>query len=386
MEFGLTEEQKMIRQTAREFADEQLAPLAAEYDRTEEFTAPQAKMLGEIGFLGMMVPEEYGGAGLDTVSYVLAMEEVSRGCASTSVTMTVQNSLVCWPIDYFGNEEQKHRYLPKLASGEMLGCYALSEPSAGSDPASMATTAIEDGDDYILNGSKIFISNGGVAQVAIVWAQTSRELKHRGITCFIVDADTPGFVVGAEEKKLGIRGSNTVELHFENCRVPKTQILGKVGEGFKIAMQTLDGGRIGIAAQAIGIGQACVDAAVKYAHQRHAFGKPLAEIEAIQIKIADMAMEVQASRLLTLHAAWVKDQGARYTKEAAMAKLHASEAATKAAHMAVQIHGGYGYLRDFPVERLYRDARITEIYEGTSEIQRLVISSMTLKEGRLGTE
>jgi alkylation response protein AidB-like acyl-CoA dehydrogenase len=386
MEFGLTEEQKMIRQTAREFADEQLAPLAAEYDRTEEFTAPQAKMLGEIGFLGMMVPEEYGGAGLDTVSYVLAMEEVSRGCASTSVTMTVQNSLVCWPIDYFGNEEQKRRYLPKLASGEMLGCYALSEPSAGSDPASMATTATEDGDHYVLNGSKIFISNGGVAQVAIVWAQTSRELRHKGITCFVVDADTPGFVVGAEEKKLGIRGSNTVELHFENCRVPKAQILGKVGEGFKIAMQTLDGGRIGIAAQAIGIGQACVDAAVKYAHQRHAFGKPLAEIEAIQIKIADMAMEVQASRLLTLHAAWVKDQGARFTKEAAMAKLHSSEAATKAAHMAVQIHGGYGYLRDFPVERLYRDARITEIYEGTSEIQRLVISSMTLKEGRPATE
>jgi len=386
MEFGLTEEQKMIRQTAREFADEQLAPLAAEYDRTEEFTAPQAKMLGEIGFLGMMVPEEYGGAGLDTISYVLAMEEVSRGCASTSVTMTVQNSLVCWPIDYFGNEEQKHHYLPRLASGEMLGCYALSEPSAGSDPASMATTATEDGDHYILNGSKIFISNGGVAQLAIVWAQTSRELKHKGITCFIVDADTPGFVVGAEEKKLGIRGSNTVELHFENCRVPKAQVLGKVGEGFKIAMQTLDGGRIGIAAQAIGIGQACVDAAVKYAHQRHAFGKPLAEIEAIQIKIADMAMEVQASRLLTLHAAWVKDQKLRYTKEAAMAKLHASESATKAAHMAVQIHGGYGYLRDFPVERLYRDARITEIYEGTSEIQRLVISSMTLKEGRPATE
>ena len=386
MEFGFTDEQKLIRQTAREFADEQLAPLAAEYDRTEEFTALQAKLLGQIGFLGMMVPEEYGGAGLDTVSYVLAMEEVSRGCAATSVTMTVQNSLVCWPITYFGNEEQKRHYLPRLATGEFLGCYALSEPSAGSDPASMATTATEEGDEYILNGSKIFISNGGVAQVAIVWAQTSRELKHKGITCFLVDAGTPGFIIGAEEKKLGIRGSNTVELHFENCRVPRSKVLGKVGEGFKIAMQTLDGGRIGIASQALGIGQACVDASVKYAHQRHAFGKPLAEIEAIQIKIADMAMEVQASRLLTLHAAWAKDQGLRYTKEAAMAKLHASEAATKAAHMAVQIHGGYGYLRDFPVERLYRDARITEIYEGTSEIQRLVISSMTLKEGRPATE
>ena len=386
MEFGLTEEQKLIQRTAREFADEKLAPLAAEYDRTEEFTAKQAKWLGEMGFLGMMVPEEYGGSGLDTVSYVMAMEEVSRACASTSVTMTVQNSLVCWPIDHFGNEEQKRKYLVPLAQGEMLGCYALTEPVAGSDPASMATTATEDGDEYVLNGSKIFISNGGVAQVAIVWAQTDRDLKHRGISCFIVDASSPGFTVGAEEKKLGIRGSNTVELHFEDCRVPKANLLGNLGEGFKIAMQTLDGGRIGIAAQALGIGQACIDASTRYAYERQAFGKPLAEIQAIQFKIADMALEVQASRLLTYHAAWLKDQGVRFTKQAAMAKLHASEAATKAAHTAVQIHGGYGYLKDFPVERLYRDARITEIYEGTSEIQRVVISSMTLKESRPATE
>lgn len=386
MDFALSEEQRIIRQTAREFADEQLAPLAAEYDRTEEFTAPQAKMLGEMGFLGMMVPEEYGGSGLDTISYVLAMEEVSRACASSSVTMTVQNSLVCWPIEKFGSEVQKRKYLVPLAKGEILGCYGLSEPAAGSDPASMATTAVEDGDHYILNGSKIFISNGGVSKVAIIWATTDRELKHKGITAFIVESDYPGFQVGAEEKKLGIRGSNTTELHFENCRVPKQNILGNVGDGFKIAMQTLDGGRIGIASQAVGIGQASIDASVRYAHQRHAFGRPLAEIEAIQIKIADMAMEVQASRLLTYHAAFLKDQGVRFSKEAAMAKLHASEAATKAAHMAVQIHGGYGYLRDFPVERLYRDARITEIYEGTSEIQRLVISSMTLKEGRPATE
>lgn len=386
MDFALSEDQRIIRQTAREFADEQLAPLAAEYDRTEEFTAPQAKMLGEMGFLGMMVPEEYGGSGLDTISYVLAMEEVSRTCASSSVTMTVQNSLVCWPISTFGTEEQKQKYLVPLAKGEILGCYGLSEPAAGSDPASMATTAVEDGDSYVLNGSKIFISNGGVSKVILVWATTNKELKHRGITAFIVESDFPGFVVGAEEKKLGIRGSNTTELHFENCRVPKANILGNVGDGFKIAMQTLDGGRIGIAAQAVGIGQASVDASVKYAHQRHAFGRPLAEIEAIQIKIADMAMEVQASRLLTYHAAFMKDQGQRFSKEAAMAKLHASEAATKAAHMAVQIHGGYGYLRDFPVERLYRDARITEIYEGTSEIQRLVISNTVLKEGRPATE
>lgn len=386
MEFGLTEEQKIIKQTAREFADEQLAPLAAESDRTEEFTGPQAKMLGEMGFLGMMVPEEYGGSGLDTVSYVLAMEEVSRACASTSVTMTVQNSLACWPIDYFGSDEQKEKFLTPLAKGDMLGCYALTEPAAGSDPASMATTAVEDGDSYVITGSKIFISNGGVAQICIVWAQTDREMKHRGITCFIVESATPGFVVGAEEKKLGIRGSNTVELHFEDCRVPKENMLGQLGEGFKIAMMTLDGGRIGIAAQAVGIGQACIDAAAKYAHERQAFGKPLAEIQAIQFKIADMEMEVQASRLLTLQAAWLKDQGKRFTKEAAMAKLHASETATKAAHMALQIHGGYGYLRDFPVERLYRDARITEIYEGTSEIQRLVISSAVLKDKRPATE
>jgi alkylation response protein AidB-like acyl-CoA dehydrogenase len=381
MEFGLTEEQRLIQQTAREFADEKLAPLAAEYDRTEEFTAPQAKMLGEMGFLGMMVPEEYGGAGFDSVSYVLAMEEVSRACASTSVTMTVQNSLVCWPIDYFGSEEQKRKYLVPLAKGEILGCYALTEPVAGSDPASMATTATEDGDSYVINGSKIFISNGGVAKVAIVWTQTDRDLKHKGISCFIVESDTPGYTVGAEEKKLGIRGSNTTELHFEECRVPRANMLSKPGEGFKIAMMTLDGGRIGIASQALGIGQACIDASVRYAHQRQAFGKPLAEIGVIQEKIADMAMEVQASRLLTYHAAWLKDQGVRYTKQASLAKLHASEAATKAAHMAVQIHGGYGYLKDFPVERLYRDARITEIYEGTSEIQRIVIAAAALKEG-----
>ncbi len=379
MEFALTPEQKLIQQTAREFADEKLAPLAAEYDRKEEFTAPQAKMLAEMGFLGMMVAEEYGGSGLDTVSYVLAMEEVSRACASTSVTMTVQNSLVCWPVEHFGTEEQKRKYLVPLATGKILGCYGLSEPSAGSDPASMATTALEDGDSYILNGSKIFISNGGVSEIALVWAQTDRELKHKGITCFIVDRGTPGFVVGAEEKKLGIRGSNTTELHFENCRVSKDNRLGALGEGFKIAMQTLDGGRIGIAAQSLGIGQACIDASIKYSHERQVFGKPLSEVQTVQFKIADMVTEVQASRLLTLYAAWMKDQGVRFSREAAMAKLHASEAANFAADMAVQIHGGYGYLRDFPVERLYRDARITEIYEGTSEIQRIVISNAALR-------
>ena len=380
MEFQLTEEQQLIRETARQFADEYLAPRATHHDQTAEFTAEQARRLGELGFLGMQVPEEYGGSALDSISYVLAMEEVSRGDAATSVTMTVQNSLVNWPLARFGTPEQQRKYLPRLATGEWLGCYALTEPVAGSDPASMGTGAVEDGDSYVLNGSKIFISNGGVADLALVWAQTHRELKHKGVTAFILEKGMPGFEVGAEEHKMGIRGSNTVELYFKNCRVPKANILGEVGEGFKIAMMTLDGGRIGIAAQAVGIAQAAMDAAVQYAQQRKAFGRPIAELEGIQFKIADMAAEIQAGRLLTYYAAWAKDQGVRYSKQAAMAKLHASETATRVTHMAVQIHGGYGYLRDFPVERLYRDARITEIYEGTSEIQRLVIAGQVFKD------
>jgi butyryl-CoA dehydrogenase len=382
MEFQLTEEQQLIRETARQFADEYLAPRAAHHDQTAEFTAEQVRRLGELGFLGMQVPEEYGGSALDSISYVLAMEEVSRGDAATSVTMTVQNSLVNWPLARFGTPEQQRKYLPRLATGEWLGCYALTEPVAGSDPASMGTGAVEDGDSYVLNGSKIFISNGGVADIALVWAQTHRELKHKGVTAFILEKGMPGFEVGAEEHKMGIRGSNTVELYFKNCRVPRANILGEVGGGFKIAMMTLDGGRIGIAAQAVGIAQAAMDAAVQYAQQRKAFGRPIAELEGIQFKIADMAAEIQASRLLTYYAAWAKDQGVRYSKQAAMAKLHASETATRVTHMAVQIHGGYGYLRDFPVERLYRDARITEIYEGTSEIQRLVIAGQVFKEAQ----
>ncbi|HMA36432.1 MAG TPA: acyl-CoA dehydrogenase family protein [Chloroflexia bacterium] len=386
MEFTLTEEQQLIRQTARQLADEFLAPRAAHHDQTAAFTADQVRRLGELGFLGMQVPEAYGGSGLDTISYVLAMEEVSRGDAATSVTMTVQNSLVNWPLSRFGSLEQQRKYLPKLATGEWLGCYALTEPVAGSDPASMGTGAVEDGDAYVLNGSKIFISNGGVADLAIVWAQTHRELKHKGVTAFILEKGLPGFEIGAEEHKMGIRGSNTVELYFKNCRVPKSQILGGAGEGFKIAMMTLDGGRIGIAAQAVGIAQAALDAAAQYAQQRKAFGRPIAELEGVQFKIADMAMEIQASRLLTYLAAWTKDQGQRYSQQAAMAKLHASETATRVTHMAVQVHGGYGYLRDFPVERLYRDARITEIYEGTSEIQRIVIAGQVLKGARPATE
>jgi acyl-CoA dehydrogenase len=386
MEFQLNEEQRLIHQTARDFANHELAPRAQQHDQTAEFTAEQVRRLGELGFMGMQIPEEYGGSGLDTISYVLAMEEVSRGCAATSVSMTVQNSLVNWPLTTFGNEEQKQRWLPRLATGEILGCYALTEPVAGSDPASMGTVAEEDGDGYILNGSKIFISNGGVAELALVWAQTNRELKHKGVTCFVLERGMEGYEIGAEEHKMGIRGSNTTELYFKNCRVPKANILGPIGDGFKIAMMTLDGGRIGIAAQAVGIAQAALDEAIKYAHQRKAFGKTLADLDVIQAKIADMAMEVQASRLLTYLAAWTKDQGTRYSQQAAMAKLHASETATRVAHQAVQIHGGYGYLRDFPVERLYRDARITEIYEGTSEIQRQVIAGQVLRAARSRTE
>ncbi len=379
MEFQLNEEQRLIQQTARDFANSELIPFAAEHDRTAEFTATQVRRLGELGFLGMQIPDAYGGSGLDTISYVLAMEEVSRGCAATSVSMTVQNSLVNWPLTQFGTTAQKERYLPRLATGEILGCYALTEPVAGSDPASMGTVAEESGDSYVLNGSKIFISNGGVADIALVWVQTHRELRHKGVTCFILEKGMEGFEVGHEEHKMGIRGSNTVELYFKNCRVPRSAILGDVGEGFKIAMMTLDGGRIGVAAQAVGIAQAALDEAIKYAHQRQAFGRPIADLEAIQFKIADMVMEVQASRLLTYLAAWTKDGGGRYSQQAAMAKLHASETATRVAHQAVQIHGGYGYLQDFPVERLYRDARITEIYEGTSEIQRIVIAANALK-------
>ena len=386
MEFQLNEEQRLIQQTAREFADEYLKPRAAQHDQSAEFTADQVQKLGELGFLGMQTPEEFGGSGLDTISYVLAMEEVSRGCAATSVTMTVQNSLVCWPLARFGTADQKRLYLPRLASGAALGCYGLTEPVAGSDPASMGTQAVEDGDSYVLNGSKIFISNGGVADIAIIWAQTHRELKHKGVTAFIVEKGMPGFEVGAEEHKMGIRGSNTVELYFKSCRVPKASVLGGVGEGFKIAMMTLDGGRIGIAAQAVGIAQAAMDEAVKYAQQRKAFGRPIGELEGIQFKIADMAMEIQASRLLTYLAAAAKDSGVRFSQQAAMAKLHASETAVRVSHAAVQVHGGYGYLRDFPVERLYRDARITEIYEGTSEIQRLVIAGQVLKGTRPATE
>ncbi len=386
MQFTLSEEQQSIRAAAAELADNELAPRAAGYDESEEFTWDSVKKLAELGFLGMTVPEEYGGVGADYVSYALAMEEVARGCAATSVTMTVQNSLVNWPIMTAGNEEQKRKYLPRLASGEWLGCYALSEPAVGSDPAGMTCTATQDGDDWVLNGSKNFISNGGVADVAVVWATTDRSIRHKAVATFIVEKGTPGFSAGKSEHKLGIHGSNTVMLYFENCHIPKTQLLAPPGEGFKLAMKTLDGGRIGVAAQAVGIAQAALDYAVKYAQQRTAFGKPIADLQAIQFKIAEMATRTTAARLLTLQAADFKQRELPYTEQAAMAKLFASEAATFVTHQAVQILGGYGYLREYPVERLYRDARITEIYEGTSEIQHLVIAGQELKARKPATE
>lgn len=379
MNFQFTEEQLMIKETARKFAAEELAPKASERDEREEFPHEEVKKLAELGFMGMMVSEKYGGAGLDTISYVLAMEEISKVDASVGVIMSVNNSLVCWPIETFGTEEQKLKYLPKLARGELLGAFCLSEPEAGSDASNQRTTAVKDGEFYILNGTKNFITNGVYANVLIVFAQTDREKGSKGISAFIVDKDLPGVIVAKKEKKLGIRSSDTAQIVFEDCKVPACNRLGEEGIGFKIAMTTLNGGRIGIAAQALGIAQASLEASIKYAKERKTFGKFLAEHQAIQFKIADMATKIEAARLLTLLAAWKKDRGERYVKEASMAKLFASQVAVEAALEAVQIYGGYGYIKDFPVERYLRDSKITEIYEGTSEIQRIIIARELLE-------
>jgi len=380
MHFELSEEHKLIRQTAREFADQVLLPGVIERDEEARFPFEEVRQLAELGFMGMMVSPEYGGAGLDTLSYVLAMEEIARVDAATSVVMSVNNSLVCWPIETYGTEEQKRRYLPRLASGEIWGAFCLSEPEAGSDASNQHTTAVREGDYYILNGTKNWITNGETASVYIVFAQTNRELGHRGISAFIVEKGWPGFTIGKKEKKLGIRASDTTSLHFEDVRVPVENRLGAEGMGFKIAMSTLDGGRIGIAAQALGIAQGAFERALAYARERKAFGQPIANLQAIQFKLADMATEIEAARLLTYKAAWVKDQGRPYTKEAAIAKLYASRVAVKTALEAIQIHGGYGYVQEYHVERMLRDAKITEIYEGTSEIQRLVIARQLLRE------
>ncbi|KNE21512.1 acyl-CoA dehydrogenase [Virgibacillus pantothenticus] len=379
MNFELTDEQEMLRKMVREFAENEVAPSAAERDENERFDRGIFDQMAELGLTGIPWPEEYGGIGSNYMSYVIAVEELSRVCASTGVTLSAHVSLASWPIYQYGTEEQKHTFLKRLATGESLGAYALSEPSAGSDVVSMLTTAKDDGDSYVLNGNKVWITNGGVADIYIVFAKTDADQRHKGITAFIVEKGTEGFSFGKKEKKLGIRSSPTTELIFENCRIPKENRLGQEGEGFKIAMTTLDGGRNGIAAQALGIAQGALDAATAYAKERVQFGKPIAENQGISFKLADMATEVEAARLLTYQAAWLESEGLPYGKASAMSKLFAGDAAMRITVEAVQVFGGYGYTKDYPVERYMRDAKITQIYEGTNEIQRLVIGRMLTK-------
>lgn len=376
MNFQLTEEQEMLRKMVQDFAAKEVEPTAAERDEEERFDRSIFDKMADLGLAGIPWPEKYGGIGSDYVSYVIAVEELSRVCASIGVTLSAHVSLASWPIFKYGNEEQKQTFLRRLAEGSALGAYALSEPGAGSDVASMKMTAKEDGDDYILNGSKVWITNGSVADIYVVFAKTDSDAKHRGISAFIVEAGTEGFTYGKKERKLGIRSSPTTELIFENCRVPKENLLGKEGEGFKIAMTTLDGGRSGIAAQAVGIAQGALDASANYAKEREQFGKPIAHNQGISFKLADMATETEAARLLTYQAAWRETEGLDYSKASAMAKLFAGDTAMKHTVEAVQIFGGYGYTKDYPVERYMRDAKITQIYEGTNEIQRLVIGRM----------
>ena len=385
MHFQLTEEHEMIRQAARDFAQTELLPGVIERDEEQKFPKEQVRQMGELGFMGMMVSPEYGGSGMDTLSYVLAMEELSKIDASASVAMSVNNSLVCWGLEKFGNEEQKRKYLTPLAKGEVIGAFCLSEPEAGSDATSQSTTAVDCGDHYLLNGTKNWITNGNSASIYLVIAQTDVAKGHRGINALIVERDMPGFVVGKKEQKMGIRGSDTHSLMFTDVKVPKENRIGEDGFGFKFAMKTLSGGRIGIAAQALGIAAGALELATKYAQQRRAFGKVIADHQAIAFMLADMATRVEAARLLVYKSAWLKDQGLPFDKESAMAKLYASETAMWVATQAVQVHGGYGYVKEYHVERLMRDAKITEIYEGTSEIQRVVISRAHLQENAINS-
>jgi len=378
MNFNLSEEHLMIREAARDFAQTELLPGVIERDDKQQFPHDQIKKLGALGFMGMMVDPAYGGSGMDTMSYVLAMEELSKIDASASVVVSVNNSLVCWGLDTFGNEAQKTKYLRKLASGEHIGAFCL-EPEAGSDATSQSTTAIDMGDHYLLNGTKNWITNGGTCEIALVVAQTNREKGHRGINVLIVEKGMDGFIVGKKEDKLGIRGSDTHTLLFNDVKVPKENRIGEDGFGFKFAMKTLSGGRIGIAAQALGIAQGALDLALAYSKERTTFGKPIHEHQAIAFKLADMEMKVEQARMLVYKSAWLKDEGKNYDKESAMAKLGASEAAMWVATEAVQVHGGYGFVKEYHVERLMRDAKITQIYEGTSEIQRIVISRDMIK-------
>lgn len=378
MLFNLSEEHLMIQKAARDFANDVLKPGVIERDEHQKFPAEQVKQMGELGFLGMMVSPKYGGGGMDCISYVLAMEEISKIDASASVVMSVNNSLVCWGLETFGSEEQKQKYLVPLAKGEIIGAFCLSEPEAGSDATSQRTTAIDKGDHYLLNGTKNWITNGGTASVYLVIAQTDVAKGHRGINAFIVEKGAPGFVVGPKENKLGIRGSDTHSLMFTDVKVPKENRIGEDGFGFKFAMQTLTGGRIGIASQALGIASGAYELALAYSKERKAFGKTINQHQIIQFKLADMATEIEAARLLCLKAAWLKDKHQDYTTASAMAKVFSSELAMRTTVEAVQIHGGYGFVKEYHVERLMRDAKITQIYEGTSEVQRIVISRALL--------
>jgi butyryl-CoA dehydrogenase len=378
MQLELTEQQKMIRNMVREFAEKEVAPIAAELDKTEEYPTKTLEKMAGLGLLGIIIPTEYGGAGLDTISYCIVVEEISRKCASTGVITSVHNSLAAWPIMKYGNEVQKKKYLPQLGKGEKIGAFAGTEPNAGSDLAAMKTTAELKGNHYIVNGSKTFITSGPKAGIVIVFAVTNKALGAKGLSAFIVENTFKGYKVGSIFEKLGIHASQTSELIFENMEVPKENLLGKEGDGFKIALSTLDGGRIGIACQAVGIAQAALDESISYSKQREQFGQPIAKFQAIQWMIANMATKIEAARLLVYNAAYAKDKGERISKQAAMAKLFASETAMDAVIDAVQIHGGYGYTKEYTVERLFRDAKITEIYEGTSEVQRMVIAASLL--------
>jgi len=385
MSFQLTDEQVMIQAMVRDFAREVLLPTAMERDRTKEFPAENFRKMGELGLMGMMVPPEYGGAGTDTVSYVLALQEVAYACASTAVVMSVHNAIVCEAINRFGTEAQKEAYLKLLASGQVIGAFALTEPHAGSDPVSQSTWAERRGDNYIVSGTKRFITSGKNAGVTIVTARTDKTKRHKGISAFIVEKGTPGFSAGRAEEKMGLCASDTTDLVFQNCRVPAQNLLGQEGDGFKIAMTALDGGRIGIAAQSVGVAQAALDAAVSYAKEREQFGQPISKFQGLRWMLADMATELEAARQLTFFAAARKDRGEKHAMEASMAKLFASEMVNRVTAKALQIHGGYGYTKEYPVERFYRDARVFTIYEGTSEIQRIVIANHLLEDRYVGT-
>ena len=379
MKLEFTDQQKMILKMVREFADKEVAPIASELDEKGEYPTKTLDKMAKLGLLGIIIPREYGGAGLDTISYSIVVEEISRKCASTGVITSVNNSLTAWPIMKYGNEDQKKKYLPILAKGEKIGAFAATEPNAGSDLGAIRTTAELKGDNYIINGDKTFITSGPEAGIIIVFAVTDKSLGSKGISAFIVESDMKGYKVGSIFEKLGINASKTSELIFENMEVPKENLLGREGEGFKIALSTLDGGRIGIASQAVGIAQAALDESIEYSKQRQQFGQPIAKFQAIQWMIADMATRIEASRYLVYNAAYKKDIGEKISKEAAMAKLFASDTAMNSVIKAVQIHGGYGYTKEYTVERLFRDAKITEIYEGTSEVLKMVIAGSLLK-------